>query len=474
MKTTFLLRGLQAGLFLITNLGSPILAAEAPIDLGTRRELFVDPLLVDSLQGDARLTVHSPKPQEVVLVTDQPWEGNTCAYYTLFQDGDLYRMYYRGSHFDETTRKSAHPEVVCYAESRDGIHWVKPKLGLVEFQGSKDNNIVWDGVGGHNFTPFLDTHPDCPPQARYKALARGRSLRKEDKSSKHGLFAFQSPDGLHWTLMAEEPVITEGAFDSQNLAFYDPVDGVYREYHRWFSKGVRDIMVGTSTNFLHWSKPQGLIYTEAAREHLYTNAIRRYDRAPHLLIGFPTRFLPKEKDRVEPVFMSSRDGLHFHRWPDPVIPETAPKDRQGNRSNYMTWGMLELPGQPGEYSVYATEAYYTGPDSRVRRFTFRHDGFTSLHAGSQGGSLTTPLLTVGGHHLEVNYKTRENGFLRLQLLDPQGKALATSVKLTGDDLASQIQWNPPLPSIPKHPVRLQFELKNADVYSFRFLNSLQN
>ena len=72
------------------------------------------------------------------------------------------------------TKKAAHREVTCYAESRDGIHWTKPELGLFEFNGSKQNNIVWDGPGTHNFTPFLDTNPACPPDAKYKALAGGR------------------------------------------------------------------------------------------------------------------------------------------------------------------------------------------------------------------------------------------------------------------------------------------------------------
>ena len=111
--------------------------------------------------------------------------------------------------------------------------------------------------------------------------------------------------------------------------------------------------------------------------------IQPYFRAPHLLLGFPTRFQPKN-EQVEPVLMTSRDGRHFRRWPEPLIPITAPEDRDGNRSNYMTWGLLELPGREGELSVYGTEAYYAGPGSRVRRFTFRTDGFVSRPRGRQG------------------------------------------------------------------------------------------
>ena len=97
--------------------------ADEPIDIGSRRELFVDQYLIEDLNG-VRLELHRPEAREVVLVTDKPWEGNTSAYYTIFQDENgvqddtKYRMYYRGSHWDEKAKKGTHPEVVCYAESR--------------------------------------------------------------------------------------------------------------------------------------------------------------------------------------------------------------------------------------------------------------------------------------------------------------------------------------------------------------------
>ncbi len=88
------------------------MAAE-PIEIGGRLELFVDGHAIDEISGDAKLHLHKPAAKEVVLVTDRPWEGNTSAYYTIFQDGDLYRMYYRGSHYDVKTKKQTHPQVAC-------------------------------------------------------------------------------------------------------------------------------------------------------------------------------------------------------------------------------------------------------------------------------------------------------------------------------------------------------------------------
>ena len=160
--------------------------------------------------------------------------------------------------------------------------------------------------------------------------------------------------------------------------------------------GVRTIKFATSEDFLKWTPGQLADFGDAPPEHLYTNATVQYGRAPQIYVALPRRFLPwrtyfEQMKTMAPgvsdaVFMSSRDGVLFRRWREELIPITAPKDRDGNRSNYMTWGLLQLPGNDRELSVYATEAYYKGPASRVRRFTFRMDGFVSVHAPASGGS----------------------------------------------------------------------------------------
>ena len=67
-------------------------------------------------------------------------------------------MYYRGTKLGVDGGKlRTGPEVYCYAESRDGVTFAKPDLQLFEHNGSKQNNIIWTGVGTHNFAPFLDT-----------------------------------------------------------------------------------------------------------------------------------------------------------------------------------------------------------------------------------------------------------------------------------------------------------------------------
>ena len=441
----------------------------AVIHIGSRRELLVDDFLIEKMDG-VTLTLHKPEARDVVLVCDEPWEGNTSAYYTLFEDDGRFRIYYRGQHHDEKTKKPTHPEFTCYAESRDGLKWEKPALGLFEFEGSKRNNIIWASPdGGHNFTPFKDNNPACVPDARYKAVATGATLVGGKKKS--CLHAYKSADGIRWSRISEEAIITAGAFDSQNLAFYDAERGEYRAYWRIFSGGFRAIRTAASKDFMHWERQADLAYADSPNEHLYTNAIDPYFRAPHLFVGFPTRFQP-EHQQVEPVFMTSRDGVLFRRWSDALIPITAPKDRDGNRSNYMTRGLLQLPGSDRELSVYATEAYYAGPGSRVRRFVYRTDGFVSERAGAEGGALVTKPIAFAGSRLSLNIASK--GGTRVELQDADGRPLPgfasrDCTPITGDFIKHAVSWKGgDLSSLTGRPVRVRFELKDADVYAFQF------
>ncbi len=444
-------------------------AETGPLDIGSRRELLVDDYLFASLNG-VELKLHKPEARDVVLTCDAPCEGNISAYYTLFEDGGLFRAYYRGSHYDVAKKKDAHPQFACYAESRDGLNWTKPELGLFEFAGSKANNIIWAGKEGtHNFAPFKDDNPACAAEARYKALAGGDGL--VDGKKKACLHAYHSADGIHWARTSETPVITAGAFDSQNLAFWDASRGEYRAYWRIFTNKVRAIRTATSKDFLHWEHQADLAYGDAPAEHLYTNAVRPYFRAPHLMIAFPTRFQPKNQ-QVEPVFMTSRDAVNFRRWEEPLIPITAPKDRDGNRSNYMARGLLQLPGQDKELSVYGTEAYYTGVGSRLRQFVYRVDGFVSASAGAAGGTLVGKPLIFAGSKLSLNVSSR--GAVRVKLEDAGGKPLPgfgfeDCGPITGDFIEHHVTWKGgSLASLAGRPVRLGFELRDADLYSLQF------
>ena len=215
-------------------------SAAEPIDIGSRRELFVDRHLIERLEN-ARLVVHRPQPREVALTLDRPWEAEAPGYVTVFQDGDRYRMYYRALPDGEGPRDER--QVTCYAESQDGIQWTRPELGIVEFRGSTKNNIVLQGATSHNITSWRDRNPDSLPEARYKAV--GGLFRV-------GLTLFQSGDGIHWKKSREGLLPLKGNFDSQNVIFWDEHRREYRAYWRDHRRGDpkipdgRDIRVAAS------------------------------------------------------------------------------------------------------------------------------------------------------------------------------------------------------------------------------------
>ena len=364
-----------------------------PIDIANRLEPFVDDYLVDQLSGSAELRLHSPVDREIVIKHDRPWEGNTSAYHTVFHDGEKYRMYYRASHaasYGSGIIKD-HPEFTCYAESADGINWTRPNLGLFQFNGSTDNNIILaNDPATHDFAPFLDSNPGASPDAKFKAIGRGKG----------GLFVYKSPDGIRWQRLHNQPVITEGAFDSLNVAFYDSFRNRYVDFHRDFRNGVRDIKTAYSQDFLHWSKPEWLSYPGVPPEHLYTNGIVAYHRAPHLFVGLAKRYVPGRNPAQHPasgvsdaVFMTSRDGFKFHRWKEAVVRPGLQASRWVNRNNLPAWGIVETtsttPGGPNELSIYTTGDYYAGGGVTLRRHTWRLDGFVSIHANGDGGDMVT-------------------------------------------------------------------------------------
>jgi len=274
----------------VVNCRAQMIDEEEVRDIGSHLELFVDEYLIESMNGVTR-ELHSPQRENVAIRFDSPWDGPVSHKVTVFSDGPVYRMYYQGGPCDAVGRMVN--TVTCYAESWDGVHWVKPNLDLYrdEYTGTTDNNIIlWQTRqwrhATDNLAVFKDTNPNCPPEARYKAVGRTikGELSPEESASGFGAalagnLAFQSPDGIHWSLMQKEPIVVGDGFDSHNIAFWDAYAGCYREYHREFRDGYRDMMTSTSADFLHWTTPQWVEYGGAPQEHLYQGLRRGTARA---------------------------------------------------------------------------------------------------------------------------------------------------------------------------------------------------
>ncbi len=515
-----------------------------PVDIGSRLELMVDDYLVARLAGSARRRLNSPVPRDIVLRLDAPWEGNASGGFTVFEDEGLYRMYYRGQNFEYGGNELGSPDgkYVCYAESADGIHWERPELGLVEFSGSRQNNILLDAEKILNgmFSPFKDGNPACTAEARYKAF----SLMQ--RGDARGLWAYGSPDGIHWSPMSDGPVITRGLLDTQNLAFWDGERGEYRAYHRnefrlpqtgeepygahpvhsgedvsrkeWQgisggdgtglrgSRYGRDILTATSSDFIHWTDSVYVSYNEGRPNELYTNQVTPYFRAPHLFLGFPTRYvergwseeleaLPEVEHRrmraaiserygaalTDGMFMSSRDGYSFNLWPESFIrPGLRPRGNWTYGDNFQNWGIVTtasaISGAPDELSFYLREGYWREGSSELRRYTMRVDGFASVQAPLAGGELVTKPLVFAGRELVLNFSASAAGSIRVELLrdqmnDPvEGFSLEECVEVLGDELERIVRWQDgrELGGLAGTPVRLRFVLRDAEIFSFRF------
>ena len=295
------------------------MTADSVRHIGTDRQLFVDAFWISVANGVSR-KLHAPRKRETVLERDKPWEHDHVSYMGTMKDGDTLRAYYRCGRFASTEKD---PEITAYQESVDGIHWQKPNLSILEYEGSKDNNIVWLGPGA-NMAPFRDDNPDVPADERYKAVVRTRDL-----------WALASADGLHWRLLQKDPISTDGPFDSFNVSFWDPWREEYVAYTRGKAGtegsfigpnggkgGVRWIRRTTSKDFRNWSPPEDIDAGDTPFEHLYTNSCVAYERAPGTYLMFPSRFVPERKPKPDwpggsgvsdIVFMSSRDGIHFDR-----------------------------------------------------------------------------------------------------------------------------------------------------------------
>ena len=485
--------------------GASVAPGQDVLDIGSRRELFVDDYVIDTLTG-LELVLQQPARREVVMDYDQPWEGNTCLYHSIFRDGDIYRMYYRAS-------GTARPPTVCYAESMDGIHWTRPMLGLVEVDGSTQNNVVWPPTdqlkadksipgtshfGANSFMVFKDGNPASLAAERYK----GVTPMKTDGG--RGMSLFVSPDGFHWSLK-QHRVITDGEYDALNQVYWDKVRQQYVAFYRDAAYGLpgggyrgadgyRAIATAVSSDALNWSDGRLLEYGDAPKEQLYDPAIVAYHRAPHLFVGFPLRYLPhrgapgsthKWSEVSDVLFMTSRNGRHWRRWREAFLrpgPQIGQPEhyRWGGHCNNMAVGVIvetasDTPGAPNELSIYSTEGYYIGKSSQLRRYTLRLDGFVALHARADEGEMVTRPLRFEGSRLTLNFSTSAAGSVRVELQDAagiplDGFALADCPAIYGDEIDRVVAWKgtSDVSRLAGTPVRLRFVISDADVYALQF------
>lgn len=467
----------------------PLLLAPAlfsqTLDLGTRRELFVDRALIERMDG-ADLRLHTPVDRGTAFAFDLPHEGAFCGYVTIVPlPAGGFRAYYRG--LPKAGGDGSSAECTAYAESPDGVGWSKPA-----------NNIIRQVTPPttHNFTVFYDRNPDAPAAERWKGVGG---------TVKTGLVRLVSADGVTWSKFMGDsamlPPVKSYRYDSQNLAFWSETERQYVCYFRTLHEvpgmgRVRWISRAVSPDFRNWTEQGEMTFRAAdgnpARpEHLYTNQTGPYFRAPHISVSIAARFLPKRQVltaeearaiRVDPkyfndvsdsIFMTSRGGLVYDReFMEGFVRPGIGHENWTSRTNYPAYGIIQTG--PAEISFFVQRSYGQ-PDHHLSRYSLRLDGFSSLHAGYAGGGMTSKPFRFSGRELEINYATSAAGSIRFELQDEQGKpipgfTLADSREIVGDEIARIVTWarDSKLESLRGKTVRLRVALADADLYSFRF------
>ena len=466
------------------------------------RNLFLDDADIESIQG-LRRTVNQPDwdPETPVLKPEHPWEmGGVSQYGTVLynEEKQEFRFYYlthAGSGGYEARMVTmggkqwlANRTLLAYATSPDGLHWERPHLGQVDFEGSTENNILAIGVINVEGAGVLYEPDDPDPDRRYKAIfwehGSGDVVKREDglvlwaAGGKDGMWVAFSPDGIHWTHYEGNPVGPSS--DTSHYVVRDPITGRYHAYGRFAPKGGRVIGCLTSDDFMHWS--DGVLVL-APDEHeiagpdsdtqFYGMSVGLYEG---LYLGGVWVYRAGTDGCIDTQLAVSRDGLQWERvgnrqvflplgppggLSDGMVRTTANYIIRGDEI-YIYYGMVSGPHSGPKHPGQEIRRSHPGMVGLAR---MRRDGWVSLDADAEGGRVITTPRPVSSNTLHVNVDAA-GGELRASLVDDQGHALpGCEGELTGDHTDGAVTWPGPPPA---GPARLQIELRRAKLYAYWF------
>ena len=451
--------------------------------MGDQKQLFIDDLFLKQAKK-VTLRMHPAlKTGERTLEPNRPWENASLNWFSVVHHDGKFRMWYEG--YDVEGWPTTNDTSFCYAESLDGIRWVKPNLGLFSYHGSSSNNILFRQLGPpgahsrvHGTGVFLD--PTAPADARYKCVSQGMFSQHTPPYRVAGMI---SPDGLRWTRLPN--LICDLAADSQYSAFWDAGRDAYVLYGRVGGHG-RAIGRVQSRDFSHF-EPLQLVLENAAHRDLYNPAAMKYSGAANTYLMFPSIYDHKT-DTLEIHLAVSRDGIHW-TFPDRATPFIALGNagQFDSGSLYMGQGLVQVrdelwhyySGSPLKHEEAKLELLTKPANHRIySRAKIRLDGYVSAEAGDDEGSLVTPPLRFKGNALAVNVAVRPGGSVRVGLLDEAGRPVpgltpADCVPITGDHIQRLVVWTTKadLASRAGHPVCLTFQMTKASIFAFQFTDS---
>lgn len=500
------------------------------INLGKKRELFVDDYIVDTEKTTVPTVFNRPVKREIAFVHDAGWESTGTVYHNIVKKPDgKYLMYYKST-YNGLKPDGAYAMIrrICVLESDDGIHWTRPELSITPLERFPTSNIISGEFDYYdNLYCFLDTNPDCPENERYKAIYGEWGI---------GMFGYKSEDGINYkfypadwtkyervTNFCDYPPVgdekryptvlltaNEGEcyFDTLNIVYYNENTGKYIGFVRGFHVGddnypsdpdvpeaIRDVRWTESEDFIHWSKPRRLEFGEGDNwdYQMYASCIAPYYRADHIYVGMPTRYvarpewndsfdkLPKAEERrhrgrgrsiTDAVFMASRDGKKWSRSNEAFFtpgPEQPANWIYGDC--YPCVGMVETPSEvPGAdpvLSLYCREKHEGQPDL-LYRYELRVDGFAAKKATLAPRKLVTKPFTFEGSELEINFATSALGYIKFTLRAEDGSEIHTS-EVFGDKIDRIVGFEDgSVADFAGKTVVLEAEMSDASLYSFKF------
>ncbi len=485
----------------------------AVIDVGDQKQLFIDERFVEQKSG-VKLTVNPPAKSEFVLMPETPWEAMVLGFYgSVIEDEGIYKLWYDA--YVGIPKYPTAPRSVCYATSKDGLHWERPNVNLYNFFGHRENNIVMPGVV---YAPVMKD-PKGPDEHRYKALCAGYGDNEMWEESKKlplwdgtggGIFLLTSPDGLRWK--AHLPAASPFPHDSQPNLLYDEKTGKYNVYLRTHRRIARTLDRVEIDDPMKTPYPARMIPPDRKAnkyglypgpvsfpmyEHAYAcddddppltdvqvMPITRYPWAQDAYIALADIFKfhgePSVNDGIQEVQLAvSRDGKSWHR---PQRKPYIPLGLDGSWDGGNIWPCLGILRRGDEIWQYYcgtsfTHAGYPVADKAggLRLVRQRLDGFVSLDGDYAGGTFTTPSIRFAGNQLQLNADCTAVGHIKVAIADEQGHpipgyTMQDSTPLQGNHIAARMSWKEihDLSTLAGRTIRLQFEMRASKLFAFQF------
>ena len=470
----------------IPNVGVDVPVPPRRLTLGCEKHLLIDDWSIAETRN-IRRTFHRPAKHKTnpLIVRDRPWEPRD-----LYLFGGVertargkYRMWYNSADSTSANRKNVH---TCLATSDDGIRWEKPSLGICEYKGSRDNNIVIANAG----TSWVFMNPDEPrPDFRYLAKIRHQ-----------GTQGWTSADGMHWV---NHGVILPQSLDASTCA-WDPVRKKYVASIKLGYRGRRMRGYAESDDFLHWTDTYLMAdvdHLDVRGDQIYQMPIFRYES---LYLGLCKMYHVGSSDTCDIQLAVSHNCMHWERpyralggptfatkdkevieYPDPHTQPLIPTGPIGS----WDFGNHDSPASVPIRSGDELRFYYGGrarSHSRLNPYgkdtagkggtiglaTLRLDGFVSADADASGGAVLTRPMRLSGSDLFVNADA-SGGRLAVEVVDAgggriRGFAAADARVIRGDKTRIRCGWKNRrgISSLSGKTVRLKFHLANASLYAF--------